>query len=246
MKKKSTSQSAFFNLRVLIGLCVVLVGVFSPFVATAQEAWVAHYNGPGNSNDYALHVVVDASSNIYVTGVSTGSGTGPDYATIKYNSSGQQQWVARYNGPANAGDYASAIAIDGSGNVYVTGSSTGSGTGYDYATIKYNASGTQLWVDRYNAAGNGVDAGYAIAVDASGNAYATGETTSSAGDRDYATIKYYSCWPSCTTESRTNHVTLSRRGGISNHLYRARLGSRTGRINGKLAAKNLEKTLAGN
>jgi len=43
--------------------------------------------------------------------------------------------------------------VDKSGNVYVTGESLGNGTGYDYATIKYDSDGKQLWVTRYNGAG---------------------------------------------------------------------------------------------
>jgi len=153
---------------------------------------VARYNGPGNAGDTAWAVAVDASGNVYVTGASVGSGTGKDYATIKYNSSGIQQWVARYNGPGNSDDVATAIAVDGSGNVYVTGYSTGSSGGFDYATIKYDASGTQKWVARYDGTGNGNDYAFSIAVDGLGNVYVTGFSTGPASGYDYATIKYNS------------------------------------------------------
>ena len=103
-----------------------------------QQDWVQRYNGPVDSTDGASSIAVDGSGNVYVTGRSYGSGTSWDYATIKYNSSGVQQWVQRYNGPGNYSDIATSIAVDGSGNVYVTGGSYGSGTVYDYATVKYS------------------------------------------------------------------------------------------------------------
>jgi uncharacterized delta-60 repeat protein len=156
--------------------------------STGQQQWVARYSGPGGDMDLGNAIAVDASGNVYVTGASVGSGTGFDYATVKYDSSGQEQWVARYNGPGNDDDEAYGISVDSSGNVYVTGYSVGSGSGYDYATIKYNASGTEEWVVRYNGPGNGFDLATAIAVDTSGNAYVTG--FSDASGYDYATVKY--------------------------------------------------------
>jgi hypothetical protein len=160
------------------------------YSSTGKQLWVKRYNGPGNGDDYAYAIAVDRSGNVYVTGYSTGSGTGYDYATIKYSSSGKELWVKRYNGPGNNGDYAFAMAVDSSGNVYVTGYSVGSGTYRDYATIKYSSTGKQLWVKRYNGPGNGDDYAFAVAVDSSNNVYVTGYSTGSGTGYDYATIKY--------------------------------------------------------
>ena len=159
--------------------------------SAGQQQWVARYNGPATENftDDAHAIAIDASGNVYVTGESYGD-SDYDYATIKYNAAGQEQWVARYNGPGNQGDAAYAMAIDGSGNVYVTGVSIGSGTDADYATIKYNSSGQEQWVARYNGPANGPDYGQAIAVDNAGNIYVTGWSRGAGTDFDYATIKY--------------------------------------------------------
>jgi len=153
------------------------------------QQWVMRYNGPGDSFDYANSIAVDNSGNVYVTG--TSFGTSDDYATIKYNSSGIQQWVIRYNGPTSTSDESAwAIALDGSGNIYVTGQSEGVGTNYDYVTIKYNSSGIQQWITRYNGPGNHIDRANAIAVDSSGNVYVTGFSKGNETGIDYATVKY--------------------------------------------------------
>ena len=155
-----------------------------------NQLWVARYNGPGNYFDGASAIAVDASSNVYVTGYSTGLGTLQDYATVKYDPNGNQLWVARYNGPGNSDDGAHAIALDKDGNAYVTGQSTGSGTRNDYATIKYDPNGNQLWVGRYNGPGNSSDIATAIALDGSGNVFVTGSSVGLGTGSDYATIKY--------------------------------------------------------
>ena len=157
-----------------------------------NELWVGRYNGPGNSTDEALAVVVESSGDVYVTGWSIGSGTSPDYATIRYYAHGDTAWVRRYNGPGNASDYARAIALDGCGYVYVTGESYGgSGTWEDYTTIKYGSSGDTAWVRRYNGLGNRDDRAYAMAVDSSGCVFVTGSSHGSGTHSDYATVKYY-------------------------------------------------------
>ncbi|MFC1574097.1 SBBP repeat-containing protein, partial [Candidatus Latescibacterota bacterium] len=130
---------------------------------------------------------LDSSDNVYVTGVSLGMGTSydNDYATIKYDTNGNEKWVKRYDGPAYSDSRASAIALDSSGNVYVTGI-----TSRDYATVKYDTNGNEEWVARYNGPGNSADQANAIAVDSAGNVYVTGVSLGIGTSDDYATIKY--------------------------------------------------------
>ena len=94
--------------------------------------------------------------------------------TIKYDGNGNEQWIAFYNGPGNSQDGAVAIALDDSGNVYVTGTCWGNASQQDYATIKYNIDGTQQWVALYNGPG-GHSSATALVLDAFGNVYVTGD-----------------------------------------------------------------------
>ena len=82
---------------------------------------------------------MDGSGNVYVTGSHAGNGTGYDYVTIKYlpNGAVAPGWPQPYDGPVGGDDFAFALTIDGDGNVYVTGWSTGNWTVRGSATIKY-------------------------------------------------------------------------------------------------------------
>jgi hypothetical protein len=183
------------RLRLSVSAPLVLLLLLSvgPVVAgDVDTVWVRRYDGPASSYDYAKALAVDGFGNVYVTGSSVASGTGLDYATIKYYPDGDTAWVRRYNGLAGLADEATAIAVDASGNVYVTGNSEGDGTQEDYVTIKYFSGGDTAWVRRYNGPGNAKDMATAIAVDGSGNVCVTGYSIGSGSAEDYATIKYYS------------------------------------------------------
>jgi uncharacterized delta-60 repeat protein len=175
----------------ILGL-TFFIGGNTPSSAQVSEKWVARYNGTANSADEGYSVAVDNIGNVYVAGMSTGIGTLTDYVTVKYDSTGTLLWTAAYNGPGNAGDKAVQVVVDADGNVYVTGYSWGSGTNYDYATIKYSEAGVQLWAARYNGSAYGGDHAAALAVDSDGNVYVTGQGVGSSLQADYYTIKYNS------------------------------------------------------
>ncbi len=83
--------------------------------------------------------------------------------------------------------FGTAIAVSSSGNVYVTGQSSG-----DYGTIKYDSLGQEQWVMRYNGPAGFDDYARAIALDRRENVYVTGAIHQSEFqyDWDFATVKY--------------------------------------------------------
>jgi DNA-binding beta-propeller fold protein YncE len=108
--------------------------------STGVTLWTARYNGPGNGGDdaHSLGVSLDGTK-VFVTGESLGS-TSVDYATIAYNAStGASNWVTRYNGPKSSNDHATSLSLSPDGTkVFITGGSTGTSSGLDYATVAYN------------------------------------------------------------------------------------------------------------
>jgi uncharacterized delta-60 repeat protein len=158
--------------------------------SSGAKQWSSFYNGFGEGSDKSSSLALDNLGNVYVTGYSSdATGNNYDYLTVKYNSSGVQQWASRYSGQSGYGDYAYSIAVDNLGNVYVTGRSFEFSSDYDFVTIKYNSSGVQQWLQRYtgNTSYATDDVAYEVALDAAGNVYVTG---SKSGGGGYATIRY--------------------------------------------------------
>lgn len=144
--------------------------------------WEKRYNGPANGDDSPTALAVDGSGNVVVTGGSH-NGANTDFYTAKYAAAdGALLWEERYNGPANGHDSANAMALDGNGNVVVTGYSYNGATNNSY-TAKYAASNGALLWERRDDRGN-----LAMAVDGSGNVLVTGNYQN--GTNNNYTAKY--------------------------------------------------------
>lgn len=155
---------------------------YDPF---GNRLWEQRYsNASPVSNDVGTAIAVDPSGNAIVTGHSRGNSNSADYATVKYDTDGNLLWERRYDGGGN--DVPAAVAVDPSGNVFVTGFSQ-LGDTVDYYTIKYDADGNVAWERSYDNGGE--DVAQDVAADMFGNCYVTGYSQG-AGGADYYTIRY--------------------------------------------------------
>ncbi|HMT11862.1 MAG TPA: SBBP repeat-containing protein, partial [Ignavibacteria bacterium] len=94
--------------------------------------------------------MLDASGNVYVSGRSLNASNNYDIITLKYDNAGANQFTVRFNGIPNKDDYINNMVIDASGNVYLCGTSSTVSSGNEGVLIKYNNSGTEQWVAKYN------------------------------------------------------------------------------------------------
>ncbi|MDD3633052.1 MAG: SBBP repeat-containing protein [Candidatus Cloacimonetes bacterium] len=152
--------------------------------------WIWAQKAGGTDSDFGYDIAIDSSGNSYVTGYFAGtasfgdtnltSGGGNDIFIAKLDSNGNWPWAQRAGGIY--WDQGYSIAIDFSGNSYVTGffygtSSFGnitltSGGGNDIFVAKLDSDGNWIWAQK--AGGTDYDEGRDIAIDSSGNSYVTG------------------------------------------------------------------------
>lgn len=154
-----------------------------------SQLWSSFYSNTQDEDDFLAGLKVDVMGNVYITGSVLGSDTTYDIITIKYNSSGVQQWVARYTSLRND-DIAAGIGVDSRSNVYITGYQYNSTSRNDIILIKYNSSGIQQWMRRENGIGNDDDYPSAIAIDANNNIFVVGESSNPWSFIDFITIKF--------------------------------------------------------
>jgi hypothetical protein len=107
--------------------------------ASGALLWQAPaYDGPPGWYDVATAVAEGPGGQVVTTGLSDGTGTSWDIATVGYDgATGQKQWVLRYDGPASQSDEPRAVVVGG-GRVNVCGYSYAAATGKDWVTLNYD------------------------------------------------------------------------------------------------------------
>lgn len=161
---------------------------------TGARQWTKVHDG-GNEDKSVALAIHEQGGDVYihVTGYSH-NGSDNDYVTIQYKDDGvtiTEEWVKTYNNEFfNGSDEATALAVDSLGNVIVTGKSEDASTGFDYYTIVYDNSGSEIWFARYSTPGNYADEPTALAVDAIGNVFVAGKSNAFGTLEDFVTIMY--------------------------------------------------------
>jgi len=155
-----------------------------------QKTW-----GSIDNTEVGNGVALDSLGNIYVTGYTYSFGPGnltarPALSLLKYDSTGTLVWQRIWSGNGSGGEIGSAVAVDSSGNIYVTGWTSGYGAGMsDILLLKFNSSGSLVWQRTYG--GSDDDQGSSVAVDSSGNIYVTGGIREfGAGSDDVLLLKF--------------------------------------------------------
>ena len=144
--------------------------------AGALDGWVARYDAAGNrawlqqfgtaGNEEVWGVTADAAGNTYVAAYSAGSFAGPlagdkDIVAARFDAAGAMTWADQLGTELN--DKGAAVALDGSGNLYLAGFSDGSigaNVGkFDVVLVKYAPDRSRAWVRQFGTAeDDGADA----------------------------------------------------------------------------------------
>jgi uncharacterized delta-60 repeat protein len=151
------------------------------------------FQGIKGDDDELEALVYDANGYLYACGYTKVSGQKSDFITIKYSLNLDTLWTRTYNYSTNQADKAVSLAVDASGNVYVTGRSDSdvndSLDNRDIVTIKYDANGNQQWLQRYNGFGNLNDEPVKLILDNSGKVFVAGYASNTT-DKDIILIGY--------------------------------------------------------
>lgn len=230
--------------------------------AGGNDIFLAKYDASGNfvfaksmggtNNDYSKSIAIDGTGNVYLTGYFSGtadfdpsastqnitSAANEDIFLAKYDASGNYIFAKTIGGGLN--DQGISIILDGSANVYITGSFEGTadfdpGAGIqnlisagsqDIFFAKYDLSGNYVYANRIG--GTSVDAGSSISVDGSGNVFITGFFQFTADfDPGAGTVNL--------TSAGLHDIFLAKYDVSGNYVYALKMGGTSSDISNSIA-----------
>jgi len=191
--------------------CNIFIAGFTYSTATNIDIVVLKYDSAGNlkfnytlngsANNYDIPAAIDVYHNfLYVTGEIFDSLSQLNYVTIQLDKrTGALNWKSTYDA-AHYLDVAFAMNIVGGrgsgagsslahGNITIAGASQDTFPRWEYCTITYDSTGTEIDTTRINGTGNSFDKPLAVKSDAYGNFYITGAATDSSGSFNVRTAK---------------------------------------------------------
>jgi len=228
----SNRDSGIARLLLLLLLTAVATAGFSQ-----APGWQWARGGASDDN-HANGVATDGSGNIYVAGSFSGSSItfgstvisnagGYDMYLVKYNGGGNVVWAQAFGG-SDGDDEALGVAVDGSGNVFVTGyfqstsiafgatTLTNAASGaFDMFVVKLNSAGSVRWAKR--AGGAGDDQGVAVAADKHGSVFVGAIFTSTSVVVGSTTLNNAS-------SSATNDILIAKYDSTGNVSWAKRAG----------------------
>lgn len=149
--------------------------------SNGNQLWVKDFGSP--QHEYPWSMTVDNAGNIYLTGYTEGSFGGEnkganDAFVAKYDSNGNEVWLRQFGTVVT--DRAFGISLDNTGNVYISGLSSGSldgninSGGSDSLVVKYDNNGNHLWTKQFGTTSS--DNATTISIDKTGSIYLAGIT----------------------------------------------------------------------
>jgi len=152
-------------------------------------AWHRDIDGPARASDMAAVVLLDRVGRVFVIGSVTGRASSFDYFVAAFDTAGRLLWQQQYDGAGRV-DVAIAACLDAAGNIIVTGQSTGNGTSFDIATLKYSTAGRLLWARRYDGLRGAADRGWCVTTDRQSRVYVGGNSIGATAYPDILIISY--------------------------------------------------------
>ncbi len=170
--------------------------IVAKYNSSGEMQWVKNQKPAVISSTFTnrLSLQLDNSNNICVAATvrKTSSSESTDFYAFKLSNSGNFLWENSYNGPADADDIMSSMAIDQSGNMYLEGTGKNiAPMNKEITCVKFNGStGAQEWVFKTGGVGgSGDDEAYNLSVGLSNDVYLTGSLYTNLDGSDGVLIK---------------------------------------------------------